>query len=277
MDALRAGKHVFCEKPITVNYELSKEMADEANKRGLMLNIGVCNRYVKSVEHLAELNREGKFGKIYHVYASFRGFRSTPGLGGPFTTKSQSGGGVLIDWGVHFFDLIMYILGEDTELINLTADAYGEVSRDMKNYKHNVPMWAEDTSDIENGTMDVEDYISGYIRTNNASISFNGAWAQNVFKDEMYIDFMGDKGGIRLQYGKGFTYYTAKDGQLIEETPEIETANLFAEMFQNEINSFVRCIKSGEKLPSHIDNVIKSARIMQAMYDSSDKKQEIKL
>ena len=107
MDALKAGKHVFCEKPITVNYELSCEMAEEANKRGLMLNIGVCNRYVKSVEHLAQLNREGKFGKLYHVYASFRGYRSTPGLGGPFTTKEQSGGGVLIDWGVHFFDLIM--------------------------------------------------------------------------------------------------------------------------------------------------------------------------
>jgi predicted dehydrogenase len=45
MDALRAGKHVFCEKPITVNYALSCEMAEEANKRGLMLNIGVCNRY----------------------------------------------------------------------------------------------------------------------------------------------------------------------------------------------------------------------------------------
>ena len=107
MDALRAGKHVFCEKPITINYELSREMADEANKRGLMLNIGVCNRYHKSVELLAQMNREGKFGKIYHVYCSFRNSRSIPGLGGAFTTKEQSGGGVLIDWGVHFLDLIL--------------------------------------------------------------------------------------------------------------------------------------------------------------------------
>ena len=52
MDALRAGKHVMCEKPITINYKLSCEMAEEANKRGLMLNIGVCNRYHKSVETL---------------------------------------------------------------------------------------------------------------------------------------------------------------------------------------------------------------------------------
>ncbi len=77
---LKAGKHVFCEKPITVNYELSCEMAEEANKRGLMLNIGVCNRYNKSIEMLEEMNREGKFGNIYHVYCSFRSFRSIPGL-----------------------------------------------------------------------------------------------------------------------------------------------------------------------------------------------------
>ena len=45
MDALKAGKHVLCEKPITINYELSCEMAKEAEKQGKMLNIGVCNRY----------------------------------------------------------------------------------------------------------------------------------------------------------------------------------------------------------------------------------------
>ncbi|MBO7345865.1 MAG: Gfo/Idh/MocA family oxidoreductase, partial [Clostridia bacterium] len=120
MAALKAGKHVFCEKPITVNYKLSKEMADEAVKQNKMLNIGVCNRYHKSVEMLREWAEQGKFGNIYHVYCSFRSFRSIPGLGGPFTTKSHSGGGVLIDWGVHFLDLILYILG-GAKLKNVTC------------------------------------------------------------------------------------------------------------------------------------------------------------
>ena len=61
MDALRAGKHVMCEKPITVNYALSCEMAEEAAKQGKILNIGVCNRYHKSVELLREMNEKGEF------------------------------------------------------------------------------------------------------------------------------------------------------------------------------------------------------------------------
>ena len=114
MDALRAGKHVMCEKPITVNYALSCEMAEEARKQGKILNIGVCNRYHRSIELLEEKNRNGEFGSIYHVYCSFRGFRSIPGLGGAFTTKAQSGGGPLIDLGVHMIDLAIWLMGNPT-------------------------------------------------------------------------------------------------------------------------------------------------------------------
>ena len=269
MEALKAGKHVFCEKPITINYALSKEMADEANKLGKMLNIGVCNRYHKSVEMLEEWNRFGKFGKIYHIYCSFREFRSIPGLGGDFTTKSQSGGGVLIDWGVHFLDLILYILG-DAKLDTVTCDAYSEMAKDMKAYKYKK-MWAEDTSNVESGTNDVDDYISGHIRTDKASISFNGAWAQNIDKKEMFIDFLGDKGGARLTYGGKFTYY---NGQTLEEIiPEYDIPN----MYYCENKAFLESIDTGIKTKSHIDNVLESAKLLDALYKSSEAKKEIKL
>ncbi len=269
MDALKAGKHVFCEKPITVNYALSKEMKDEADKQGKILNIGVCNRYHKSVEMLEEMYRNGEFGNLYHVYCSFRSFRSIPGLGGAFTTKSQSGGGVLIDWGVHFLDLILYILG-GAKLKNLTCDAYSEMAKDMKAYKYNS-MWAEDTADFENGTNDVDDFITGYIRTDKASISFNGAWAQNLDKNEMFIDFLGDKKGARLTYGGKFEVYDAQTLEAV--TPEYD----IPDMYLCEDNAFIESITTGEKTRSNIDNVLESAKLLDSLYRSAEIGKEIEL
>lgn len=269
MEAMRAGKHVFCEKPITVNYALSLEMAETAEKLGRILNIGVCNRFNRSVEMLEQMNREGKFGELYHVYCSFRSCRSIPGLGGDFTTKSQSGGGVLIDWGMHFFDLILYILG-GAKLKNLTCDTYSEMAKDMKSYKYRG-MWAEDTANTESGINDVEDYISGYIRTDKASISFNGAWAQNLDKDEMYIDFLGDKCGARLTYTGGIEVF---DGSTLETSiPEYDIPN----MYTLEDAAFVKSVQTGEKNRQYIDNVLETAKLLEALYNSADKKGEVKL
>ena len=269
MDALRAGKHVMCEKPITVNYALSCEMAEEARKQGKLLNIGVCNRYHKSVELLEEMNREGKFGDMYHVYCSFRSFRSIPGLGGAFTDKSQSGGGVLIDWGIHFLDLILYILG-NAKLKNVTCDAYCEMAKDMKAYKYKK-MWAEDTKDVENGVNDVDDFITGYVRTDKASISFNGAWAQNLDKGDMYIDFLGDKGGARLTYGKQFEFCSAETLETVVTDHEIPN------MYLREDEDFLRCIYTGEKNRNHIENILESMKLLDSLYQSADAHKEISL
>lgn len=269
MDALRAGKHVMCEKPITVNYELSCEMAKEAEKQGRMLNIGVCNRYHRSVEMLEEMNREGKFGKLYHVYCSFRSFRNIPGLGGPFTDKAQSGGGVLIDWGIHFLDLILYILG-GAKLENVTCDAYCEMAKDMKEYTYKS-MWAEDTANVENGVNDVDDFVSGYIRTDKASISFNGAWAQNLDEEAKFVEFLGDKAGAKLEYCRRFVLC---HGDTLEtEKLDYEIPN----MYDRQDLDFIHSTQTGEKNRNHIDRILESAKLLDALYASAKERREITL
>ena len=270
MDALKAGKHVMCEKPITVSYALSAEMAKEAEKQGKLLNIGVCNRYHRSVELIEEMNRKGELGNIYHVYCSFRACRSIPGLGGDFTNKAQSGGGVLIDWGIHFLDLVLFVLG-GAKLKTATCDAYCEMAKDMKSYKYKS-MWAEDTGDIENGVNDVDDCISGYVRTDKASISFNGAWAENVEEDkQMFIDFLGDKKGIRLTYGGQFAIF---DGETLVRT---ETEHEIPNMYAAEDRAFLDATKTGEKNRNHIDNILESMKLLDTLYASSEAKREIAL
>ena len=123
------------------------------------------------------------------------------------------------------------------------------------------------------GIYDVDDSITAMIRTDGPVITVHGAWAQNIGVNEQYIDFIGEKAGIRLQYGKDFTIYTAEHGALVEYKPEFK----MRDHFQNEIDAFINCCKSGEKLASHIDTNILTSRMMQAIYDSAEQHKEIVL
>ena len=269
IDALHAGKHVLCEKPAGRSYEEVKGMLEAQHETGKTLNIGVCNRFDNGVRRIKEFIDAGKLGEVFHVYASFRAHRSIPGLGGDFTNKAVAGGGALIDWGVHFLDIVMYCTG-DPQPKTVSGEAFCKLGKDMKNYVCRK-MWS--SSNIETGTYDVDDSVTALIRTEGPTITLHGAWAQNIDEEEMYIDFMGDKGGIRLIYGKEFTYYTSEFGSLVSYTPEYPRGDRFT----NEINEFVDCVKTGKKLASHIDNVAITAKIMQAIYDSAEAHKEIVL
>lgn len=267
IDCLRAGKNVLCEKPAARTYAEALEMQKVQHETGLVLNIGVVNRFNTGVNLIKKMIEDGELGELYHVYVSFRSQRGIPGLGGAFTTKSISGGGVLIDWGVHFLDIVMFCLGDPLPK-TVSGQIYSKLGKDIPNYSY-VNMWAGPPN--YSGTYDVDDLVTAMIRTEGPTISLNGAWAQNIGEEEMYIDFLGDKAGIRLHYGKSFKVYGAKDGVLLETTPTFKSV----EMFQSEIDSFLDCIRTGEKLSSHIDTVILSSRIIQGIYDSSELNREI--
>lgn len=270
IDFLEAGKNVLCEKPAARVLSEALEMQEVAHRTGKILNIGVCNRFGTYVNKVKELIDAGELGEVHHVYASFRAHRSIPGLGGDFTTKAKSGGGVLIDWGVHYLDLIMYCVGDPTPL-TASGEAFCKLGVDMKNYTY-TSMWAAGTNDT-NGTYDVDDSVTGLVRTTGPVISFNGAWAQNIGESETYIDFMGDKAGIRLQYCHDFKIYGVKNGMLTETQVSCATTD----MYENEVNDFIECVRSGRHNQQYIDNAVLTSKIMQAIYDSSEAHREVEI
>jgi len=269
VDALKAGKHVLCEKPAAYNLFEAIKMQEAQQKYSKMLNIGVVNRFNDSVNHIKQIIDSGELGEIYQVYVSFRSHRSIPGLGGAFTRTDIAGGGVLIDWGVHFLDVVMYCCG-DPKPLTASAETFSKLGNDIKNYTY-INMWAGPP--VDDGIYDVEDAITGMVRTDGPIITLNGAWAQNIGEDEMFIDFCGTKAGIRFMYGADFTKYGARDGML---TKEIFAFNK-TDMFQNEIDAFIGCIKSGEKLPSNIDTNIITAKLMDALYRSAESHKEVEI
>lgn len=268
-DCMAAGLDVLCEKPIATSYSDAKTMQDTANRYNKILNIGVVNRFDVYVNELKNVIASGRLGEVYHVYCSFRNHRSIPGMGGWFTTKKMSGGGVLIDWGIHFIDLIMYILN-NPDINTVTGNVYCELGKNMREYVFEN-MWAGPPN--YDGIYDVDDYVTALIRTSGPTISLNGAWAQNILNDDMTIEFLGSKGGVKLRYRQDFDLTVSENGKIETITPQLAPKDAFTE----EINSFIDCIVTRKKSRANIDNVIKSQLIMDAIYDSSNLQSEVKI
>jgi predicted dehydrogenase len=244
-------------------------MKKAADENGKILNIGVCNRFHESVVRIKDLIEKGEIGEMYQIYCSFRAFRSIPALGGWFTTKALSGGGALIDWGVHFLDLINYCIG-NFELKTVSAVCHSKLAVNMKDYVYRSMHAGPPKYD---GVYDVEEYVTGLIRTSGPALTFSGAWAQNIDEEAMFIEFMGIKGGIKLKYGGHYTLYSTKNGELVSETPDFEIPDMYA----REIAAFAECAVKKEKIRSNIDNILITARMMDAIYESSNKGKEITL
>ena len=234
IDFMRAGKDVLSEKPAARVLSEALEMQRVSHETDRILSIGVCNRFGNAVNHIKDLIDAGELGEVYHVYASFRANRSIPGIGGDFTRKAASGGGALIDWGVHYLDLILYCCGEPKPM-TASGEAFCKLGKNIK------------------------DYI------------YTNMWAENIGEDETYIDFIGDKAGIRLEYGEGFVIYSVKNGMLMRSEPKFRTNNFY----EAEINSFVDCVINHEHNRADIDLAIGTSKIMQAIYDSSELHREV--
>ena len=211
-------------------------MQSVQHETGKILNIGVVNRFNPGVNLIKNMIDSGKLGEIYHVYVSFRA-SFYPWIGRDFTNKEISGGGVLIDWGVHFLDIVIYCCGDPAPK-TVSAETFSKLGLNLKLtlIRKCGPVsqsWTAYT---------VEDSVVGLIRTNGPVITLHGAWAQNIGEQEMYIDFMGTKPESVFNMEKIFKIYTAKDGVLYDIQPEYRAYD----HFQNEIDSFIRCVQTGK-------------------------------
>jgi len=268
IDFMRAGKDVLCEKPAARTLAEALEMQRVAKETGRLLIIGVVNRFGAYNNLVKQMIGNGDLGEVYQVYCSFRDHRAIPGIGGDFTNKAISGGGTLIDWGVHYIDLALYCCGEPKAL-TVSGQAFCKLGRDIQNYTY-LKMWADRTKNL-NGVYDVDDSVTGVVRTTGPTITFNGAWAKNIGEKESFIDFLGDKGGIRLNYCNDFVYYTAQDGGLTQRKIELPDNNFY----KAEIDAFVDCVITRVPNQGEINRTIEASKIIDGLYRSSEEKKEV--
>jgi predicted dehydrogenase len=267
--ALKAGKHVLLEKPMAMNAaEAARILA--ARKRGSVLQIGMVNRQRPESQVLREYVEAGHLGKIYHMKAVQIRRRGIPGLGGWFTTKEQSGGGPLIDLGVHWFDLAMWLSGQ-WKPTAVSAMTYAKFGRDMKNYRY-VSMWAGPPKLA--GTFNVEDYSTGTVRfAGQATMAFEICWAANA-KDECYVEILGDRGGARILGGDPLTIYTEHHGRLADIRPRFDDKD---NRFQLQAAKFVQACLGKCPPAATGEQGLTLMRLIDGVYASSRLGREVKL
>lgn len=248
IDALEAGKHVLVEKPMALNAKEGQEMLDTAKKRGLKLMLQFNNRYRGDVQMIKKYVEAGDFGDIYFAKTGWVRRRGIPGAGGWFTTKAQSGGGPMIDLGVHVIDMTMYMMGSPKPIAasGCTVQKFPQL--------------------VGRGTFDVEDFASAYVRFDNgATMAIEISWAMNCAEERQYSEIYGTKAGASLS---PLVIWTEKAGMLANLEPKNPKG-------LSQFEHFATCILEDKTPISPGEHGVLMMKVLDAIYESSETGKEV--
>ena len=264
--ALRAGKHVLVEKPLCRTVEEALEIERAVRETGNILQVGFVRRYDDNARMIKAFLQSGEFGEIYYAKASC--IRRNGNPGGWFADIERSGGGPLIDIGVHMLDLTLYLMGspKPVSVYGTTYAEFGPRRRGLGDW--GTPDW--------NGYYDVEDLATALIKLDNgATLSLEVSWAANAagLTDKPFVHLLGTEAGIGIVGGRGVVVRQT-DGEVVEE----ELKPLDGEDERILLSRhFIECVREGREpiapaLSGYVNN-----RILSAIYESSRTGGEVKL
>ena len=261
--AAKAGKAILCEKPMADTLEHALIMKDAIEKAGVPFMLAVPTRYGEEAQLLAQMVEKGKLGEIYYAKTANVRRRGTPI--GWFTDSSKSGGGPVIDIGVHCIDRTWYLMGrpKPVRVSAMTSHAIG-------NFKtKGVSRWEALDSDVT--AFDTEDSAAGAIHfVNGAVMLFEVSWALNA-PNQGYTQICGTKAGATLEpltiYGEN------EEGYLTDNKPTVGKSGIF----DNEIDHFIHCLRTGETPISPLEDGVTVQRMLDGIYRSARLRREVEI
>jgi len=206
LQALAAGRHVFCEKPPALNAKQMAAMLAAARKAKRKLMFNFNNRARPESYTMMDYVQSGAVGTINTCQAKWIRRAGIPGFGGWFTTKALSGGGPLIDL-LHMVDLGLFFMGypEPAHILARTYDTH--ITDKAFKGPWGIP-------DVAQGTTDVEAAAHGFITFKSGqAMSFQVSWAEMNQREEVSVAFQGTKAGglVRRLFGVDGIDATAQD------------------------------------------------------------------
>ena len=261
--ALSSGLHVLCEKPMAMNAREAQRMNAAAKKARKNLMINFSYRFSDMSYALKQQVDSGAIGDVYFGRTVWHRRRGIPGMGKAFTTKELSGGGPLIDLGVHRLDLALWLMGYP-EPIAVSGSAYNEIAKGL--------------AAKAKKTFTVEDLACGIVKfSNGATLIIEASWALNIDEREHMVTLLcGKKGGlVQKNVGGGYQFtaeiYTEEQGRLFTKTLDWSTAPA-PSSYHEFVNSIV------EKRPPLAtgEEGLKVMKILDGIYKSAETGKEVR-
>ncbi|MEO6872756.1 MAG: Gfo/Idh/MocA family oxidoreductase [Chthoniobacterales bacterium] len=261
--ALEAGKHVLCEKPPTLNGSEMIVLREEAARRGLVYFFSRQFRFSASMRMARDLIAQERLGQIYFAEATWVRSRGIPqGIGGWFTEKARSGGGALIDIGIHALDAAWFLMGTPRP-VSVSAAVF-------RNFDHLV----------QSSVFDVEDAAFAFIRfANGAVVQLKTSWAGNLtdeipegryFGRELNnCTIYGRKATVRL---RPFTLFEDVNGTLTDHA--LEPAD-DADPFELQMRNFLDAINGIAAPMNSAKQALYLMEMLDAIYLSSSTGREV--
>lgn len=271
LEALEAGKHVHCEKPMAMNAAEAESMVAAMRKTGRILMVGLNNRFTAHAAWTRRFVEQGGLGDIYFAKCGWLRRNGLPPTGW-FTDRARSGGGALIDLGVHFLDLALYFLGypEPKTVTARTFRAFGgEPQADL----HTFPGHVADPA----GVHDVEDLATGFLDlAGGTALSFEISWASHIEREKVFYELYGTRAGLRYEddmTGKPTLRVFSTLGDRMADTTVIPDP--FRDR-RDEFRHFVDCIRAGRESDISIpDQNIAMMRLVDTIYRSADTRRQV--
>jgi len=268
--AVQAGKHVLVEKPLCRTVEEALQVEQAVRASGKLLQVGYVRRFDPNVEVIRQFIDNGEFGNLYYAKAST--LRRLGNPGGWFSDITRSGGGPLIDIGVHVIDLCWYLMGRP-KVKTISANTYRQLGN-RANVRH---LSAYKAADFDASVNTVEDLANAIIRfENGASLMVDVSFTLHAKQDEGSVKLYGEKGGFEID--PSLAIVTEKYDTILNVTPQTDSNSFqFEAAFQNEINHFINCVQTGEQPLSPVEDGVEMMKILCGIYESAAKGEEIRL
>lgn len=266
--ALLAGADVLCEKPDAMTAVQVEEMKAARDRSGKTLLVMRNNRFLDASDVVRSLIKEGKTGELYTGRCGWIRRRGIPGAGGWFTTKAQSGGGPLIDLGVHFIDLAMHFMGSPKPVAVSGCTYCKFADSTISDSVH-----SQFGEKVAGGTFDVEDLSIGFIRfADGRSLQIEFSWASNIEEEKNFVELRGEKLGFTICNDQ-LTFYGEQAGHLTDTKVHVGPNFGHARY----IRHFYDVAYNGAEPIYDIEEGINMIRILNAMYESAATGKEVRL